>query len=233
METFYHVARTTLVKDVKYYDAFDLSFAECFEGVVSDDEFKEKLKSWLETAKENELSEERKAQAPGLPSEELLKELQKRMDEQKERHDGGAQVDRHRGHLSLSAIPATTLAAFASAVIPERARPWPSRERGNLRPIETMKSLMFETSRWRLRSLECLKRPAEKNSTLTASIKKTCDNMGEIEIVETSQTEKRPQARTVNGRRGEHDPPFKKGGKALFRRSSDQPFQKLRFLLFS
>ncbi|MBY0515596.1 MAG: hypothetical protein K2P81_01720 [Bacteriovoracaceae bacterium] len=89
LEEFYLLARLTLVKDVKYYDKFQMAFAAHFKGLVSDQAFHEKLNQWLEEAKKKELSEEQIANAPKLPSEELLKELQKRLEEQKERHDGG------------------------------------------------------------------------------------------------------------------------------------------------
>lgn len=89
LNTLYDLARITLVKDVKHYDAYDIAFAKVFAKYDGDEGFQDKLREWLEQAKESELSEERKLNAMKLLESEILGELQKRLEEQKERHDGG------------------------------------------------------------------------------------------------------------------------------------------------
>lgn len=89
LNSLYDLARITLVKDVKHYDAYDIAFAKVFAKYDGDEGFQDKLREWLEKAKESELSEERKLNAMKLLESEILDELKKRLEEQKERHDGG------------------------------------------------------------------------------------------------------------------------------------------------
>jgi uncharacterized protein with von Willebrand factor type A (vWA) domain len=91
-ERFYHLARTCLVKDERYYDRFDRAFAAHFKG--AEDIFahlsRELPPDWLEKILVRDLSEEEKAQIQALGGwEELMQTLRKRLEEQQERHQGG------------------------------------------------------------------------------------------------------------------------------------------------
>ncbi|MBT3984108.1 MAG: VWA domain-containing protein [Bacteriovoracaceae bacterium] len=89
-DSFYHMARSTLVKDLKHFDTYDIVFASLFGEIMSDDsKFKSLLNEWLESAKKFELDEQRLKDALNIPPEELICELEKRLKDQKERHDGG------------------------------------------------------------------------------------------------------------------------------------------------
>ncbi|HRG47209.1 MAG TPA: VWA containing CoxE family protein, partial [Leptospiraceae bacterium] len=58
---FYSISRNCLIKDVKYYDDFDLIFAEVFKGQIGEDnEMKPLLEEWLKKAIEREIPEEQK-----------------------------------------------------------------------------------------------------------------------------------------------------------------------------
>jgi uncharacterized protein with von Willebrand factor type A (vWA) domain len=92
-ERFYHLARTCLVKDERYYDRFDRAFAAHFKG--AEDIFahlsRELPPDWLEKILVRDLSEEEKAQIQALGGwEELMQTLRKRLEEQQERHQGGS-----------------------------------------------------------------------------------------------------------------------------------------------
>ena len=90
IDDFYHLARTTLVKDEKHYDKFDRTFAAYFHGVRQMADFSQEIPAdWLRQTLQRLLSEEQKANAPRLPWEQLMGELRKRLEEQKERHEGG------------------------------------------------------------------------------------------------------------------------------------------------
>jgi len=90
LKKFYAIARSCLIKDIKYYDEYDLVFAETFgDHKIGDTEFSAKLNEWLSIAIENSLSDERKKNAMNLPIDDIFKELLKRLEEQKERHDKG------------------------------------------------------------------------------------------------------------------------------------------------
>lgn len=91
IDDFYYLARTTLVKDEKHYDKFDRAFAGYFRGVEQIADFTKEIPAdWLRQALERLLSEEQKADAPRLEWDQLMEELRKRLEEQKERHEGGS-----------------------------------------------------------------------------------------------------------------------------------------------
>jgi len=91
-ERFYHLARTCLVKDERYYDRFDRVFAAHFKG--AEDIFahlsRELPPDWLEKILVRDLTEEEKVQVQALGGwDELMETLKKRLEEQQERHQGG------------------------------------------------------------------------------------------------------------------------------------------------
>ena len=92
MEEFYYLSRLCLVKDERHYDKFDRAFDAYFKGIENLDELLEALipDDWLRSEFERQLSEEEKAKIESLGGlEELIETFKKRMEEQKERHEGG------------------------------------------------------------------------------------------------------------------------------------------------
>jgi uncharacterized protein len=92
-ERFYHLARTCLVKDERYYDRFDRVFAAHFKG--AEELFaaleRELPADWLKKALERDLTEEEKAQIEALGGwDQLMERLKQRLEEQKGRHEGGS-----------------------------------------------------------------------------------------------------------------------------------------------
>ncbi|HEX2492284.1 MAG TPA: VWA domain-containing protein [Steroidobacter sp.] len=91
-EDFYFLARTCLVKDERHFDRFDRAFAVYFKG--AEDALESILaqipEEWLRWAGERMLSEEEKAKIQALGGwDKLIETLKKRLEEQKERHQGG------------------------------------------------------------------------------------------------------------------------------------------------
>jgi uncharacterized protein len=92
IETFYYLARATYVKDESLIDRFDQVFAKVFNGLESTLETgaAEIPEEWLRKLSELHLSEEEMEAIKSLGSwEEIMETLQKRLDEQKDRHQGG------------------------------------------------------------------------------------------------------------------------------------------------
>ena len=93
MDAFYQLSRTCLVKDERHYDKFDRTFAEYFEGVKRVDTglFNADIPDeWLKKAVERQFSQKELdalKEMGGL--DKLMDEFRKRMEEQKERHQGG------------------------------------------------------------------------------------------------------------------------------------------------
>jgi uncharacterized protein with von Willebrand factor type A (vWA) domain len=91
VEDFYYLARTALVKDEAHFDKFDRAFGAYFKGVELLTDFAQDIPlDWLRKTLELELSAEDKAKIEKMGWEELMAELKKRFEEQKERHEGGS-----------------------------------------------------------------------------------------------------------------------------------------------
>ena len=89
---FYSVSRAALVKDEKDFDKFDMVFAHVFKGVETLTQLfgdKEIPADWLEAMMQRQLTEEEMAAIKEMPFDELMETLKKRLEEQKERHEGG------------------------------------------------------------------------------------------------------------------------------------------------
>jgi uncharacterized protein len=91
-QDFYYLARTCLVKDERHYDRFDRVFAATFEGAekVFAELVAQVPAEWLKALTERTLTEEEKRKVEALGGwEKLLETLRERLQEQKERHQGG------------------------------------------------------------------------------------------------------------------------------------------------
>ncbi|MEO0722162.1 MAG: VWA domain-containing protein, partial [Pseudomonadota bacterium] len=95
IEAFYYLARLSLVKDERNIDKFDRAFAAAFEGLegISIDAVLEAVDipaDWLEKMAEKHLSEEERAEIETLGGfDKLMETLKKRLEEQRDRHQGG------------------------------------------------------------------------------------------------------------------------------------------------
>ena len=91
VDDFYHLARTVLIKDERYFDRFDRVFGTFFQGLDQVDlsALKEIPEDWLRETLKRTLSEEDKAKLEALGFEKLIEEFKKRLEEQQGRHAGG------------------------------------------------------------------------------------------------------------------------------------------------
>ena len=98
IDTFYYLSRATLVKDERHIDKFDRVFAESFKGVLQPKtegadglQAQELPEEWLRLLAEKNLTDEEKAEIEALGGfEKLMETLKQRLEEQKERHQGGS-----------------------------------------------------------------------------------------------------------------------------------------------
>ncbi len=91
LDEFYFLARAILVKSETYFDNYDIAFQEYFKGIETPAEILERVLEWLENPLEGlSLTEEQKALFKGMEFDELVRELEKRLQEQDGRHDGGS-----------------------------------------------------------------------------------------------------------------------------------------------
>ncbi len=92
VESFYYLARATLVKDERNLDRFDQVFGHVFKGLELTAEAIEAAipEEWLRRMSELHLSDEDKARIAELGGwDKIMEELAKRLAEQKDRHQGG------------------------------------------------------------------------------------------------------------------------------------------------
>ncbi len=93
VEEFYYLARASLVKDERNLDKFDQVFGHVFKGLdaMVDEDVYEVPEDWLRALTEKFLSEEERAEIEALGGwEKIMEELQKRLEEQEGRHEGGS-----------------------------------------------------------------------------------------------------------------------------------------------
>ncbi len=174
----YWLGRSVLVHDEKHYDAWDLAFTAAFDGVELPPDFSKALAEWLAEAKQGRGGEP----PPGFLSlEEMRKELEKRLKEQKERHDGGKYWV-GTGGLSPFGHSGTNPEAIRvggegggrSAVQVAQERHW-----GTYRTDMQLDVRDFKVALGMLRKLA---REGREELDVDATIRATGDNAGEIEL---------------------------------------------------
>jgi len=88
--TFYHLCRNILIKSEADYDKFDMIFAEYFQGIETPEDLPSEFWDWLnEDIKVRDINDKNMLDDFVLELDELLQRFKERMEEQKERHDGG------------------------------------------------------------------------------------------------------------------------------------------------
>jgi len=90
LDDFYFLARSILVKSESYYDHYDVAFQEYFQGIEAPEEINEQILEWLnDPINRMALTEGQKSLFDDMNFDELMKELEKRIKEQTEAHNGG------------------------------------------------------------------------------------------------------------------------------------------------
>jgi uncharacterized protein len=183
LKELYLVGRSSLIKDIKYFDDYDLIFSEVFSTLkINDEEFRNLLNQWLSEISKSTLDEDRKKDAMNLSTEDLFKELEKRINEQKEKHNGGnywigtggtsafGNSGFNPNGVKIGENPGMKLAID---VLNERKyREYRTDERLNVRQIKIA-----------LKNLKDLRKEGRKEFHLEETILKTCENGGDPEIV--------------------------------------------------
>ena len=93
LDDFYYLSRACMVKDESNYDKFDRVFGAYFKGITAGPAGAEAMipEEWLKKLAEKNLSEEEKKLIESLGGwDKLMETLKQRLEEQKERHQGGS-----------------------------------------------------------------------------------------------------------------------------------------------
>jgi uncharacterized protein with von Willebrand factor type A (vWA) domain len=185
LDGFYHVARALCVHTETDLDAFDEAFGVCFKGIEHTSlELVKDLEEWLRDPRARKtLSPEELAMLEHLNLDELRRLLEERMREQRERHDGGdrwigtggtSPFGSHGAHPTGVRVGPQGGGRSAMAVADARMyRSYRSDLVLDVRQIEVA-----------LRKLRALAREgSDLELDLDATIDRTADNAGELEIV--------------------------------------------------
>ena len=92
IDDFYHLSKTSLIKDERNFDKFDRAFGAYFKGIESIAELSlEVPEDWLKRMMQREFTAEEKAAIEALGGlDKLMERLREILAEQKKRHEGGS-----------------------------------------------------------------------------------------------------------------------------------------------
>lgn len=79
LTSFYHMARSILVKNEIFFDRYDIAFLDTFKDIETTDEMLEKILEGLKKVKELHLSEEEKKQIEQLNLDEVLRNFEEQL----------------------------------------------------------------------------------------------------------------------------------------------------------
>lgn len=218
LDDFYYLARSLLVKDVTYYDAFDQAFSHCFKNspLPEDLATKEKIQEWLDSqAASLRLSPKDLDRMKMLSLDELLGELENRLREQEEAHNGGHKWIGTGGTSPFGANGSNPSGvSFAAERNGGRAALQAfARRYRNLRSDLKLDVRQIGIALKRLRDLR--DSGAEEVLDLDATIDKTCRNAGEIDLIFARERENNVRLLLVMDSGGSMDP-FRRISERLF-----------------
>jgi uncharacterized protein with von Willebrand factor type A (vWA) domain len=185
IDEFYHLSRTTLVKDEQNFDKFDRAFGEFFEGIesIAGVEFDVPLE-WLLKRAELNLTPEEKAMIESLGGwDKLMEALKKRLEEQKGRHQGG---NKWIGTAGTSPFGAYGYSPKGVRIGQDKSRNrsavkvWDAREYRNLDDSVELGTRNIKVALRRLRKFAREGAPEELD--LDTTIDKTARNAGYLDL---------------------------------------------------
>lgn len=174
----YQLGRAVLIHSETHFDAYDLAFSATFKGVELPEDLRDKLAEWLRDALAGE--------GPPVPAgfesmEELRKEFEKRLKEQKERHDGGrywigtgGTSPFGNGGRAEGGVRIGGEGGGRGAVQVADERRW-----AGYRTDMTLDVRDFKVA---LRALRNFAREGDVQVDIPGTIDRTCKNAGEIEL---------------------------------------------------
>lgn len=185
-EDFYYLARLCMVKDETLYDKFDCVFMEYFKGItVSVEDLNQGIpEEWLRKQAERFLSEEEKRQIQAMGGlDKLLETLKKRLEEQKERHQGGSKWIGTGGTSPFGAYgynPEGIRIGQSESRHKRAVKVWEKRE---FRDLDDSVELGTRNMKMALRKLRTFAREGEAlELDLPGTIRATAGNAGYLDI---------------------------------------------------
>ena len=185
LTSFYHMARSILVKNEILFDRYDMAFLDTFEGINTTDEMLDEILAGLKKVKELHLSEEEKKQIEQVNLDQVLKNFEEQMKQ-------GHYKDHVGGNKAIGTGGRSTQGAWGYNPAGIRIGQGESRHKKAIQIAEKRtfrnysSDITLDTRQMRvalsyLRSL--LPMGQGEKLDLKKTIDTTCKNAGEIELV--------------------------------------------------
>ncbi len=187
LDGFYHVARAVMVHSEQHLDDFDLAFGEHFRGIPAKAvEIAQELLDWLKDPKPlRELTDQERAMIEELDLETIKQQLEERLREQRERHDGGnrwigtggtspfGRAGENPNGINIGGSSGKGKGGAMQSADARKYKPYRSDASLDIRQIEVA-----------LRKLRAFAREgAEQELDLEGTIDATARNAGELEVI--------------------------------------------------
>jgi uncharacterized protein with von Willebrand factor type A (vWA) domain len=186
VDEFYYLGRVCLVKDEAHFDRYDRVFGAYFQGIenLSLDLLAQIPEEWLRRLGELDLSEEDKELVASLGGwEKLMETLRQRLEEQKERHEGGSKWIGTRGTSPFGAYgynPEGVRIGQAGSRNRSAVKVWDRREFRNLDDSVELGTRNIKVALRRLRRFAREGAPEELD--LDDTIRSTARNAGWLDL---------------------------------------------------
>lgn len=186
VEEFYFLARGIMVKDEALFDRFDQVFGSYFKGVQSvGGELEADIpEEWLRAMAERTLTAEEKAQIEALGGwDKLMETLRERLEEQKERHEGGSKWIGTRGTSPFGAYgynPEGVRIGQHASRHRRAVKVWDKREYRNLDSSRELGTRNIKVALRRLRQFA--RQGAEDVLDMDDTIRSTARNAGYLDL---------------------------------------------------
>lgn len=223
LTSFYHMARSILVKNEIMYDRYDMAFLDTFEGINTTDEMLDEILAGLKKVKELHLSEEEKKQVEQLNLDEILKNFEEQMKQ-------GHYKDHVGGNKAIGTGGRSTQGAWGYNPAGIRIGQGESRHKKAVQIAEkrtfrnyssdiTLDTRQMRVALSHLRSL--LPVGQGEKLDLKKTIDETCKNAGEIELVWETKEKKSSKVMLLMDVGGSMTP-FSELAERLFSAASSQ-----------
>jgi hypothetical protein len=186
---FYHIARSILVKNEIYFDRYDMAFLDTFSGIETTDELLDRVLSCLRQTRDLQLTKEEKKELKELDLDEVLKNFERQLIEQRKDKDYSSD---NGGNRAIGTSGTSTQGAWGYNPAGIRIGQGISRNKRAVQVAErrafknyssdrTLDTRQMKVALSHLRSLL----PAGEGEELNveATIDATCKNAGEIELI--------------------------------------------------
>lgn len=183
---FYFLGRAMLVKTEAHYDRYDMAFARFFKDIETPEGLPDKIWEWLnKELPEVEVTDEMRRNHQQLDLDEIKRMLAERLNEQNEEHHGGnrwigtggtspfGHSGYHPGGIRIGGESRNLSAVKVAGM----------RRFQEFRTDETLGIRQFQVALRKLRQFTTRLDGARTELDLDATIDKTCDNAGRLELI--------------------------------------------------